>query len=268
MRPEHRGAPVLAQSAFGAQLRAQHDGDGMDGIGNTFRMDRARSATVQVFEHLREQIVSLAIRPGAVLARPQLCEYYQLSLSPIRDALLRLEEEHLVDIFPQHQTRVRRVDLAQARQAHFLRLAVELEIAHVLSQRPDAALERTLLALVARQRASLEEGDLGAFSRADMEFHRQMYVAAGVPDLWTMTRSCSGNLDRLRRMHLPMNGKGRSILEQHTAIARCIGQGNAAAAANTVRAHLSGTLNAIDLLRERHPDMLLPVDYASGPLAA
>lgn len=67
-----------------------------------FRLDRSRNATLQVFEHLRELIVSLAIAPGTVLARPQLCEYFGLSQAPIREALLRLEEERLVDIYPQH----------------------------------------------------------------------------------------------------------------------------------------------------------------------
>jgi DNA-binding GntR family transcriptional regulator len=140
-----------------------------------FRLDRSRNATVQVFEHLRELIVSLALKPGAVLARPQLCAFYGLSLSPVREALLRLEEEHLVDIYPQHQTRVRRIDLAQARQAHFLRLSVELEMACVLAKAPNPVLADALLALVERQRACLEAGDLAGFTQADMEFHRRMF---------------------------------------------------------------------------------------------
>jgi DNA-binding GntR family transcriptional regulator len=226
-----------------------------------FRLDRSRNATVQVFEHLRELIVSLAIPPGTVLARPQLCEYFRLSLSPVREALLRLEEEHLVDIYPQHQTQVRCIDLAQARQAHFLRLSVELEIAHVLAKQPDPVLGRELLGLTERQRACLEAGDLSTFTQLDMEFHRRMYEAAALPDLWLLNRSRSGNLDRLRRLHLPMNGKALSILEQHAQIAKSIGRGDPAAAQHTVRMHLGGTLNAIDALRERYPGLLLPADY-------
>lgn len=233
-----------------------------------FRLDRSRNATVQVFEHLRELIVSLAIPPGTVLARPQMCAYFQLSLSPVREALLRLEEEHLVDIFPQHQTRVRRIDLGQARQAHFLRLSVELEMAYVLASEPDPALEGALLELVGRQRACLAAGDLGRFTQLDMEFHRFLYERAGVPDLWSMMRSRSGNLDRLRRMHLSLNGKAESIIDQHTQIAHNIGRGDAAAAQAMVRAHLSGTLNAIDALRARYPDLLLPADYEAAALAA
>ena len=231
-------------------------------LAGVFRLDRSRSATAQVFEHLRAQIVSLAIPPGTVLARPQLCDYFGLSQSPIREALLRLEVERLVDIYPQHQTRVRGIDLAAAREAHFLRLSVELELVWVLAQSPQPALEKTLLQLVERQRAALAAGDLDTFTALDMAFHRRMYEEAELSELWTMMRSRSGNLDRLRRLHLPVNGKARSIFEQHAAIARCIGQGDAAGAQRLVRTHLSGTLSALDALRERHAGMLLPDDYA------
>ena len=117
--------------------------------------------------------------------------------------------------------------------------------------------------MVERQRACLEAGDLAGFTGADLEFHRRMYEAAAVPDLWSMLRSRSGNLDRLRRLHLPLNGKAQSILVQHAEIANCIGRGDAHAAQDIVRRHLSGTLSAIDALRERYPELLLPVDYRS-----
>jgi GntR family transcriptional regulator, rspAB operon transcriptional repressor len=233
----------------------------MSAVDVPFRLDRARNATAQVFEHLRAQIVGLALKPGAVLARPALCAYFQLSQSPIREALLRLEEERLVDIYPQHRTRVRPIDLAAARQAHFFRLSVELEIVWVLAREPRPDLGTQLLELVARQRGCLEAGDLEQFTRIDMDFHKRMYEASELPDLWALTRRCSGNLDRLRRLHLPLNGKAQSILQQHGQIARCVAQGDAAGAQRAVRNHLSGTLQALDVLRARFPDMMLPADY-------
>jgi DNA-binding FadR family transcriptional regulator len=52
-----------------------------------------------------------------------------------------------------------------------------------------------------------------------------------------------------------------SILQQHGRIARCVARGDAAGAQRAVRDHLSGTLQALDVLRERFPGMLLPPDY-------
>lgn len=225
-----------------------------------FRLDRSRSASAQVYDHLRDLIVTLALSPGAVLARTQLATYFNLSQTPIRDALSRLEEERLVEIFPQHVTRVRAVDLESARQAHFLRLSVELELVHTLAQSPNAEdLGARLMALVARQRACLERGDLTGFSAVDLEFHKEMYQEAQLADLWFRIRYISGNLDRLRRLHLPLNGKARSILDQHTSIAESIGRADPVRAQASVREHLSGTLSEINALRKQYPDFVLPM---------
>ncbi|QGZ42616.1 DNA-binding GntR family transcriptional regulator [Pseudoduganella flava] len=225
----------------------------------TFRLDRSRNAALQVYEHLRELIVTLALPPGAVLSRTELAGYYDVSVTPVRDALARLDDEKLVEVFPQHATRVRAVDLDSAREAHFLRLSVELELVHGLAQRADAELAARLLALVASQREHLAAGDLARFTAVDMDFHRTMYEAALLTGLWQRLREGSGNLDRLRRLHLPLNGKARAILDEHAQIARAIADGDPARAQAWVRKHLSGTLSELDALRARYPDFVLPV---------
>jgi GntR family transcriptional regulator, rspAB operon transcriptional repressor len=99
----------------------------------SLRLDRSRRAAPQVFEKLREFIVSLELPPGAILSRAELAERFKLSQTPIRDALIRLGEEGLVDIFQQHATLVSRISVASARQAHFLRRAIELEVVRKLA---------------------------------------------------------------------------------------------------------------------------------------
>src|ERR1700716_1775851 len=95
---------------------------------STERLDRDRQAAPQVFERLRGLIISLALPPGSPLSRAGLAEQFGVSSTPIRDALMRLEEEGLVDVFPQYATVVSRIDIGLAQQAHFLRQALELEI--------------------------------------------------------------------------------------------------------------------------------------------
>lgn len=230
----------------------------LQSLPGNFSLDRSRNATVQVFEHLRELIVTIALEPGTVLARQQLAEYFKLSTTPIRDALLRLEEERLVDIYPQHLTRVSAIDLASARQAHVLRLSVELEMAHQLSKQRPPNLDGSLSDLITRQKQALERKDLESFARIDLEFHRTMYAAADIADLWDLVRRLSGNLDRLRRLHLPLNSKAQRILDDHSAIANAIAAGASDQAREAVRHHLSGTLSEIDALRDKYPDFVLP----------
>lgn len=220
------------------------------------RLDRSRQAAPQVFEVLRERIVALELAPGTVLSRAELAEQFGLSQTPIRDALIRLGEEGLVDIFPQHATVVSRIDVPAAVQSHFLRRAIECEVVRTLAEKADAALLARLRAQVDVQAALAGADSHLQFIEADRTFHRLMVEAAGVPELYELVRSRSGHVDRLRRLHLYSAGKMRAILREHRRIVEAIGSGDAAAAQDAVREHLSGTLAKVDEIRRSHPDYL------------
>lgn len=220
------------------------------------RLDRARQAAPQVFESLRQQIITLALLPGTVLSRTSLMEQFGLSQTPIRDALLKLAEEKLVDIFPQHATVVSPIDLRLANQAHFFRRSIELEVARALALKDDKRFMSKIRGIFAEQQAALEAHDLVGFAEADQTFHRQLCEAAEVPDLWHLVRSRSGHIDRLRQLHLPVPGKAEAILRDHAQIIEAIAAGDAEGAQQAVRTHLSGTLMQVDDIKQRYPDYI------------
>src|SRR3712207_604041 len=186
--------------------------------------DRSRHAAPQVFEHLREAIISLNLAPGMVLNRLTLQQEFGLSSTPIRDALLRLRDDGLVEIFPQHATVVSPIDLTLAHQAHFLRRSIELEIVRDLALSPDPRLLARLQGFLAQQQALMEAEDFEAFTAADQAFHHYLYEAAKMQDLWALVRSRSGHIDRLRRLHLLTPGKAQNIVQHHRLIVQAIGE--------------------------------------------
>lgn len=220
------------------------------------RLDRDRQAAPQVFERLREMIVSLALPPGAPLSRAALAEQFGLSSTPIRDALMRLHEEDLVEVFPQHATVVSRIDVKLAEQAHFLRQALELEIVRTLALAHEAGLVDELGRTIALQQQFAKAGDFEKFMAADNEFHRQLYAASGKPELWALVRSRSGHIDRLRRLHLPTPGKAQDIVRHHRMIVKAIEGGLPDDAQRHLRKHLSGTLGYLEQIRARYPEYL------------
>jgi DNA-binding GntR family transcriptional regulator len=220
------------------------------------RLDRSRHAAPQVFERLREMILSLELTPGTVLSRAELANRYGLSQTPVRDALMKLGEEGLVDIYPQHATVVSQINVTSALQAHFLRRSIELEVVRTLAQQRNVTLIAQLRATIARQTELLDLKNYEQFSLLDQTFHRQMYEAAGVPQLWDLVRRLSGHIDRLRRLHLPVEGKTMAVVGDHTQIVDAIDKGDVDAAQAALRKHLSGTLNQIDEIRRRHPNFL------------
>ena len=224
------------------------------------RLDRDRQAAPQVFARLREMIVSLSLPPGAPLSRAALAEQFGLSSTPIRDALMRLHEEGLVEVFPQHATAVSRIDVKLAEQAHFLRQALELEIVRMLAAaREDRLVDELIDGLNgtnALQQHFAKAGDFAKFMAADNDFHRQLYAAAGKHELWTLVRSRSGHIDRLRRLHLPTPGKAQDIVRHHRMIVKAIDAGQPDDAQRHLRKHLSGTLGYLEQIRSRHPEYL------------
>lgn len=219
----------------------------------TLPRDRSRQAAPQVFDVLRDAIINLELVPGTVLSRTELQLQFGLSSTPIRDALMKLAEEALVDVFPQHATVVSRIDLDHARQAAFLRRSIEVEVVHNLASRPDPALLDRLRQNLRQQQALAESGDLMEFNTVDRAMHRMMYDAAGVPDLWTVMLKRNGHIERLRRLHLPMKGKIDQTIRDHSAIMDAIAAGDPEAAAREVRAHLSRSLAFIDSIRAHYP---------------
>jgi len=220
------------------------------------RIDRSRHAAPQIFERLRDMILSLELTPGTVLSRIELANQYGLSQTPVRDALMKLGEEGLVDIYPQHATVVSQINVASALQAHFLRRSIELEVVRTLTEQRDVMLIAQLRATIAGQTQLLDLKNYEQFALLDQTFHRQMYEAAGVPQLWDLVRRLSGHIDRLRRLNLPVEGKTLAVVRDHTAIVDAIEKGDAKAAQAALREHLSGTLSQVDQIRASHPNFL------------
>jgi DNA-binding GntR family transcriptional regulator len=219
----------------------------------TIALDRSRYAAPQLYELLRTKIVSLEFLPGAPLSRAHLSEQFQVSQTPVREALLKLAEERLVDVFPQAATRVSLIDISYAQETHFLRRAIELELVRELALNHTAAQIDELKSLVRQHETLRDAHDLSLFTEKDQAFHCFLYEAAHKQELWKLVRSRSGHIDRLRRLHLPAAGKLGRIVSDHTEILAAIARRDVQAAQDHLRAHLSGTLEYVGKILDQYP---------------
>jgi DNA-binding GntR family transcriptional regulator len=227
--------------------------DQMDAVAPWETRDRSQQAAPQVFEQLRDMILSLKLVPGTVLSRVKLQKQFGLSSTPIRDALMRLDEEGLVEVFPQSGTIVSLINVPLARQAQFLRRSIEQEVVRVHAEAPDSGLVAKLREVIDEQSRRAKAKDLERFHEADLAFHKILYDAAGVPDLWALVRKRSVHIDRIRRLHLPIGGKATQIVRDHSAIVNAIAKGKPEVAQSEMRDHLSRSLAFSEELRARFP---------------
>lgn len=216
------------------------------------RPSAAPNPTVELAEDMRQRIVSLELKPGLSLSRKDLQDHYRVSSTPVRDMLLKLQEDGLVEIFPQSRTIVSLIDLEQARQAHFLRSSVECAIVQQLAAAPDPVLTGALQNILHLQEKSAPS-DLATFAALDKRFHQELFVSAGMMHVYGVIRRESMHIDRIRALHLPVGGKAAQILRDHRQIIDGIKAADPARAARAMGEHLSQSIAIAGDLRNTMP---------------
>src|SRR3569833_231466 len=88
------------------------------------RRERTTSAKA-IYRDLQQQIVTMTLKPGTALGEQMLADRYGVSRTPVREAVIRLSEERLVDVLPQQGTFVSRLDIALIPEAVVIRQALE-----------------------------------------------------------------------------------------------------------------------------------------------
>ena len=216
----------------------------------------AAGSTVQtVYQDLRKRIITLELPPDTTLSRNELTETYEVSQTPIRDALQLLKQEGLVRIQPQSRTVVTRIDVPEILEAHFLRVALETEVCRRLTGGDNKVVLARARSIIRMQEAVAEDPEqITIFQELDEMFHQTLFAGVGQLGLHQLVRERSGHLERVRRLHLPEQGKVRNILEAHHAIVEAIASGSEARAVAAIREHLSRTVAKIEELRQEFPD--------------
>lgn len=218
-------------------------------------LDRRQPIAVQIHRILRERIVSLDWKPRTQLSRAEIADAFGVSQTPVREAMLKLEADGLILVWPQSRTEVAPIHLDQVRETLFLRRALELEVTLTVAAMRPAAELAPVQAIVDEQRTlAPDDAGLARFMALDRDFHRALFLLAGQAALHDLLVERSADLDRVRRLHLPLRGKRLAILADHQAILEAIAQGDMLAVAAAVRQHLGGTAARLDALVAENPD--------------
>jgi DNA-binding GntR family transcriptional regulator len=218
-----------------------------------------RSATVvstrgQVYTALREAVVRGSFEPGRRLSENELAEMLGVSRTPIREALVRLADDRLVEIVPQLGTFVSRVSESAVADAQFIREALECAAVRLAAVRADREDIAALDAFVARQREVSAVSDFDRFLVLDEEFHAALMMLSGHGVAWSLAQRANGHLDRVRRLSLPQPRYLAEMVAEHELIVEALRRADPDAAELAMRHHLRMVLSALSAIRDEHPD--------------
>jgi len=205
-----------------------------------------RSKAERVYRELRRRIRELTLPPGAPLRKEEIALEMGVSRAPVSEAIARLADEALVDVFPQHGSFVAPIRAGDVRESLFIRTALEVEAIRRVTQAAEPALLAQLEENLAAQAAALKEGDLALFYDLDEALHAQIFSALQAPRALRLLDAARAPLDRPRRIGLPEPGRPEATFAEHRRMVDAIASGDPEFAAAAMRAHLSMVARSVE----------------------
>ena len=222
------------------------------------RKRSSRTTRVEVYETLRASIVSLQRTPGQRLSEAELARDLGVSRTPVREAIIQLRADGLVEVTPQLGSFVSKISLKNVREAQFAREALECAAVRMAAELIDAAGTERLRQNLALQRAAQTSADLEQFYRLDEAFHRELVTASGYSGISELLDRSRAHLNRVRRLSLPVPDVVEELIDQHSAIVEAVENNDADQAEAALRHHLRGVYRVLEPLRDAHPDYFVP----------
>lgn len=191
-----------------------------------------------IYERLRAGILNGEFPPETWLREEQLAADFQVSRTPVREAIRRLEAEGLVRVFPRRGALLTGLALEELDEVYDLRAALEtLAASRAIGRISEDELQRARAALD-EARAALARGDLEALIAASDAFHAVVYRASHSVRLWTMIAGLSDVIRRYRTASLSVAHRAVSVIEEHAQLLEAIQRGDRDAVVRLMAAHV------------------------------
>jgi DNA-binding GntR family transcriptional regulator len=192
----------------------------------------------RVYERLRDEIVSGALRPGEQLVEARIAEDLGVSKTPVREALIRLQRDGLVEIEPYRGARVLEPSAQDIREILELRGLLECQIARDLARRRPAEVLAALEASIAKSKAGLESGRTRDLLDGLTEFSDIQAEACGNSRMAKLLVDLRSVLLLIGKTSLRAPGREARSISEHEAILAAIVAGDSEAAARTTADHI------------------------------
>lgn len=223
----------------------------------TSAIDPKLPIATQAYAWIKQAILTLELKPNEALSEKELSLKFGISRTPVREALIKLADEGLVDILPQRGTYVSPIRVPEVVEAQFIREALETAVVRKAAEEADETFKMRLRDNLRAQGEAIAGERLADFMRLDEAFHHTFSDLCRLPRAWRVIQNVKGQLDRVRYLSLPHPGHVGQLHAQHQAIADAVRTGDADAAAGHMRHHLREVFKSIDELMREQPALFL-----------
>jgi DNA-binding GntR family transcriptional regulator len=205
----------------------------------------ARSLADQAYFRIRELIVTLGLPPGSRVSERELMEQLGVGRTPVREALRALARERLVEVYPRRGMFVSSVDVRDLAGLSEVRTTLEPKAARLAAERATDA-DRELIALLIEELDEVRDGPSErALMDLDQRIHRHIYRCAHNPFLEETLNEYYVLTLRIWFLVLDRVARLEDAVQEHRDLLQAVLDGDAAAAEEAMRRHVSGFEQAI-----------------------
>jgi DNA-binding GntR family transcriptional regulator len=206
------------------------------------RSETSGSAKDSAYEYAKRHVLTSPADSGAFLTEEQVAAALGISRTPVREALLRLEAEHLIELVPRRGAFIPPVSPYEMADVMEARRAIET---FALTQAEDATgLAAQLQEILDEQRAHTDDAE--AFIAHDRAFHQALVQTGGNRVLQTFYESLRDRMSRMGVVAVHRRAdRVEQVLGEHEAIVDALRAGDATAAAAALAEHLQSTLQVL-----------------------
>lgn len=226
----------------------------------------------EAYSQLRYRIMHNKYTPGQKISEKVISDELGIGRTPVREAVIRVERDGLIDVVPQSGTYVSRIDMAMANNARFVRQILEVEIMLEATGKMTDEWYQKLQQNLENQVVVAQQGDPDAFFDLDEAFHKTFYLAADREVVWDWLQTLNMHLNRFRWMRLKVtNLDWQTLLDQHQAILDAVRRRELDDVRYSITKHLRLMLSERKYLLNKFPDYFMnvrPEDLTSADVPA
>lgn len=195
------------------------------------------SLAEQAYTQIKHLIFDFALMPGERFSESDLAERVQVSRTPLRQALQRLEREGFLQVFPKLGWQVAPLDFDTFDELYDLRVLIESHAAAHLceaEERPQLAELAATWLIPAEERLK----DVTAVGAADEAFHTLLVQGSGNREMLRVHREITERIRIIRRLDFTKPARIDTTYDEHARILRAITRRRAEEACRLLRAHI------------------------------
>lgn len=179
----------------------------------------------EAYAHIKEQILTGALQEDQIYSETRIAAMIGISRTPVKDALVRLNQERLVDILPSRGFRLHRMSEDDIWDTYQVRTAVEGFCVVHLAHRKDTPEGQTAIAELERSIARMEtlaDAPLDQLWQEDLAFHSRLVAFSGNQEFSQLFESCNHRMSVIAKQSFQSPNRRQAAIGEHRAILEAV----------------------------------------------